>query len=91
MRRHADLGEDRHQGRTEGLEVFLGLPDVEHLQLTLGFEGDVEVTPLRRSGAVSFQPLDGFVVLLGREPDKGEIDPERHDVPTLSAQRRDLR
>ena len=45
---------DRQQRLPEGLERFLGIPDVEHLNLAVGLEGDVVEPSCRGTSASRF-------------------------------------
>ena len=82
----AQLGEDRHQLRPESVKVRLGLPDIEDLDLTIGFKRAVVGAPFWLPSTSSLQLLDCGVVFLGRKAFMHEIDSECHmadDVPLL--------
>src|ERR1022692_4130346 len=79
------LGEDRHKSRPERIEIFLRLPDVEDLDLTVRFERDVEGSPLGSPRTGCIELLDRALILILRESLVYEIDSKCHGAPTLSA------
>jgi len=83
----AELCEDRHQGLAEGVEILLGLPDVEDLDGAVRLEGDVVGAALRRTGTGRLQLLDGSVVLLGRESLVDEAEAQCRGANSLSVVR----
>jgi hypothetical protein len=80
-----ESSQDRDEGRPESIEICLRFPDIEDLHLTVGLEGNVEGTPLGRSGTGGFQLLNRTFILLRRESGVNEVDPECNAAPALSA------
>ena len=72
---------DRQKRRSERVEFFLGIPNIEDLDLAVGLERDVDRTSLRGSRAGRVELLDYFVVLVRRESTVCEIEPLRHNNP----------
>src|SRR6266536_2884145 len=69
---------DRQQRFPEGLERFLGIPDVEHLNLAVGLEGDVIEPTGRGTSAGRFQLADRFVVQRRCKRAGCEVETESH-------------
>jgi hypothetical protein len=72
----ARLGEDWPQLRPESVKVRLGLPDIEHLDPTVGLKRAVVGAPVWLPSTGSLQPLDSGVVFLGRKAFMQELDSE---------------
>ena len=74
----AELRQDRYQSLAEGIELRLGLPDVEHIDVAVSLEGDVERASVGCSGSGRLKPAERICVLLRGESAMLEIDSERH-------------
>jgi len=74
----AELRQDRYQSLAAGIELRLGLPDVEHIDVAVSLEGDVERASVGCSGSGRLKPAERICVLLRGESAMLEIDSERH-------------
>ena len=74
----AELRQDRYQSLAEGIELRLGLPDVEHIDVAVSLEGDVERASVGCSGSGRLKPAERICVLLRGESAMLEVDSERH-------------
>ena len=74
----ASRRQDRDEGRPERVEGCLRFPDVEHLNLTVRFEGYVGDAAIGCPGS-GFLELGGrLVLLLLRETLRGDVEPKCH-------------
>ena len=80
----ASRRQDRDERRPKRVEGCLRFPDVEHLNLTVRFEGYVGDAAIGCPGS-GFLELGGrLVLLLLRETLRGDVEPKCHLIPRLS-------